>query len=217
MAVPTTARRFPTARHSHPPATLLALVAPTAAFVPATTRPRTRCVTIVGRVVGHAAGAGGTAAPPSPQILMEGVSEHDGAHVAGSMATDTPCVVPTAAHGAGTSLPKIGPSLAPQLAAHDETDLRGDGGSEIRLISEIRLLSLLPLAVTGCCSQKAGGGGGAVFGMEGAEDAQPCFGRAGGFLRCLLRDSFRSVAQPISQPISEGSADGGAGTSCEKA
>jgi hypothetical protein len=148
---------------------------------------------------------------------MEGVSEHDGAHVAGSMATDTPCVVPTAAHGAGTSLPKIGPSLAPQLAAHDETDLRGDGGSEIRLISEIRLLSLLPLAVTGCCSQKAGGGGGAVFGMEGAEDAQPCFGRAGGFLRCLLRDSFRSVAQPISQPISEGSADGGAGTSCEKA
>lgn len=45
-----------------PPATLLALVAPTAAFVPATTRPRTRCVTIVGRAVGHAVDAGGTAA-----------------------------------------------------------------------------------------------------------------------------------------------------------
>jgi hypothetical protein len=84
----------------------------------------------------------------------------------------------TVAAGVVTSAGMVGPQLAPQLvpqsAAHGETDLRGAGGSQIRLtLPLISLLSLLPLAVTGCCNQKAGGGGGAVFGIEGTEDAQP--------------------------------------------
>ena len=113
-------------------------------------------------------------------------------------AGNTATAMPTAAHGAGTSLPKIGPSLA----AHGETE------------TLLSLISLLPLAV----SQYGGGGGGAVFGMEGAEDVQPCFGRAGdgGFLREWLL--LRTLAQPISQPISEGGTDGCGATAsaCEK-
>ena len=62
VAVPTTARCFPSARHSHPDATLLALTVPTAAFVPVTTLLRTKCVAIFGRVVDHAVDAGSTAA-----------------------------------------------------------------------------------------------------------------------------------------------------------
>ena len=165
--------------------------------------------------VGAGVGAGVPAAPTAPAAAGAGGST--AAHPS-STAIDTLCVVPTATHGAGMSLPKIGSSLAPELAAHGETDLRVGGGSQIRLMLPlISLLSLLPLAVTGCCSQKAGGGGGVVFGMEGAEDAQPWFGRAaaGGLLRDWLPP--RTVAQPISQPISEGGTDGGAGTACEKA
>lgn len=82
----------------------------------------------------------------------------------------------TAAVAAGvvTSAGMLVPQSVPQSAAHGETDLRGGGGSQIRLtLPLISLLSLLPLAVTGCCNQKAGGGGGAVFGIEGTEDAQP--------------------------------------------
>ena len=62
MVVPTTARYFLPARHSHLPATLLVLAVPTAAFIPTTTLPRIRYVAIVGRVAGNVADAGGIAA-----------------------------------------------------------------------------------------------------------------------------------------------------------
>ena len=98
------------------------------------------------------------------------------AAVAATAAGGTGTTAATVAAGVVTSAGMVVPQSAPHSAAHGETDLRGAGagGSQIRLtLPLISLLSLLPLAVTGCCSQKAGGGGGAVFGIEGTEDAQP--------------------------------------------
>jgi len=145
--------------------------------------------------VGPRASPGSVALPalPAVTVLIVGargpaLSSATGAGACGSAgcgacaaaaATDaggTGTTAATVAAGVVTSAGMVVPQSAPQSAAHGETDLRGAGagGSQIRLtLPLISLLSLLPLAVTGCCSQKAGGGGGAVFGIEGTEDAQP--------------------------------------------